>query len=46
MLLGIEEINPKKLFPIHTEEPEYFEKVINKSIISVPIKEKSITLEI
>jgi ribonuclease J len=36
----IEAIRPRKLFPVHTEEPEYFRKVVKKSQIIIPVREK------
>jgi len=40
----IDTVKPKTLFPIHTEEPDYFKKVVEKSRIVFPIKEKSVTV--
>ena len=40
----IDVVRPKKLFPIHTEEPEYFKYLVKKSRIVIPLREKSIKL--
>jgi ribonuclease J len=34
----IETIHPKKLFPIHTQEPGYFKKILNDCDVVIPIK--------
>lgn len=40
----IETVGPERVFPIHTEEPEYFKKIVKKGRIVVPIKGKEFNL--
>lgn len=40
----IDSIKPKSLYPIHTEEPEYFKKVVETSNIIVPVRGKTFEL--
>ena len=40
----IEQINPKKLIPIHTEEPEYFKKLSCQCEVVLPAKEEPLNL--
>lgn len=40
----IQTVKPKKLFPIHTEELEYFKKVVDKTLIVIPTKAKTLKL--
>jgi ribonuclease J len=40
----IDVVRPKQLFPVHTEEPEYFKNLVKKSRIVIPLREKSINL--
>lgn len=40
----INTVRPKSLFPVHTEAPEYFRKVVKKGKIITPIKGKEFIL--
>jgi ribonuclease J len=40
----IDTVRPKRVFPIHTEEPEYFKKMVKKNEIVIPVKGKELSL--